>query len=59
MDRHLTALILRQRGDNRKLASEVAALSEDSKRALYRILNELALEVDRERSKRHRGQYRP
>ena len=39
IDRHLESMLLRERGDNRKLAEEVLEkLSKESKERLFRIL---------------------
>lgn len=41
IDRHLQAMLLRERGNNRKLAEEVLEkLSEESKERLFRILQD-------------------
>ena len=54
--RYLTAILLRQRGDNRKLATEIVEkLSEESQTRLYRVLDDLQMEVSRERTKRKRN----
>lgn len=44
-DRHLESMILRQRGQNRKLAAEIVEkLSEEGKERLFRIFQDLELE---------------
>lgn len=41
IDRHLQSMLLRERGNNRKLAEEVLEkLSEESKERLFRILQD-------------------
>lgn len=41
IDRHLQSMLLRERGDNRKLAEEVLEkLSAESKERLFRILQD-------------------
>jgi hypothetical protein len=41
IDRHLESLLLRQRGNNRKLAKEILeSLSPESKERLFRILQD-------------------
>lgn len=58
IDRHLQALLLRERGDNRQLAAEVLEkLSPESKDRLYRLLQAMKAETEAERGKRRRGQF--
>lgn len=44
IDQHLSALILKQRGDNRKLVDEILSLSPDSKNKMFYILRDLDCE---------------
>lgn len=44
IDQHLSALILKQRGNNRKLVDEVLTLSAESKDKLFYILRDLETE---------------
>lgn len=44
IDQHLSALILKQRGDNRKLVEEILSLSPDSKNKMFYILRDLDYE---------------
>lgn len=56
IDRHLTALLLRQRGQNGPLAREaLACLSPTARERLYRILQGLEQGVSSERNKRFQG----
>lgn len=47
IDQHLSALILKQRGNNRKLAEEIIKLSTESKDKLFYILRDLETENNR------------
>lgn len=44
IDQHLSALILKQRGNNRKLVDEVLTLSPESKDKLFYMLRDLETE---------------
>jgi len=56
--RHLESLLLRQRGDNRKLVAEVREnLSPEAQERLYRVLQDMEQATSSERSKRRRGQF--
>ena len=56
INQKLSALLLKQRGDNRLLLKEVLELSKDSKLRLIRILEDLEQQASSERRKRRRGQ---
>ncbi len=47
IDQHLSALILKQRGNNRKLVEEILKLSPESKDKLFYILRDLDTENNR------------
>jgi hypothetical protein len=54
-DRHLEAILLRQMGNNRKLAEEIKEkLSEESKERLFRVMQEMEDEVNRSLSRSRR-----
>ena len=56
IDRHLEALLLRQRGHNGPLVREVLAnLSSQARERLFRLIQELEQDANSERSKRRRG----
>jgi hypothetical protein len=58
VDGHLRAILLRQRGDNRKLAEEVICdLSDESKERLFRVLMDMKGDAENERRKRRSGQW--
>ena len=58
IDPHLRALLLRQRGDNRKLVEEVLVdLSPESKERLFRILMDMKGTAEAERRKRRQGRF--
>ena len=51
-------MLLRERGDNRVLASEVIdKLSISSKQRLLHVINDIKSETSNERRKRKRGQF--
>lgn len=47
IDQHLSALILKQRGDNRKLVDEIMKLSTESKNKIFYIMRDLDTENTR------------
>jgi hypothetical protein len=47
IDQHLTALILRQKGNNRKLVEEILQLSTESKNKIFHILRDFDVENHR------------
>ena len=50
IDQHLSALILKQKGNNRKLVEEIMNLSPESKDKLFYILRDLDTENNRLKS---------
>jgi len=59
IDQHLSALILKQRGDNRKLVDEVLSLSADSKNKIFHILLDLDNENKRLKNDARRAKFYP
>jgi len=59
IDQHLSALILKQRGDNRKLVDEVLSLSADSKNKIFHILLDLDNENKRLKNDARRASFYP
>ena len=52
IDRYLESMILKQRGQNRSLAEEILTkLSPENKERLYRIFQDIELELAREKKK--------
>jgi hypothetical protein len=58
IDGHLRAVLIQQRGDNRKLVEEVLTdLSPESKERLFRILMDLKGQAEHERRARKQGRW--
>lgn len=58
-DRHLEAVLLRQMGNNRKLADEIKEkLSEESKERLYRVIQDMEDSIHRSLSRSRRFGFR-
>lgn len=56
IDRHLQSMLLRERGDNRKLCEEILEkLSAESKERLFRILQDKENEVSHLKNRARRG----
>lgn len=47
IDQHLSALVLKQKGNNRELVKEILSLSTESKNKLFYILRDLETENNR------------
>ena len=49
-DRHIQSILLQQRGQNQKLVNDInTLLPEDSKERLFRVLQDMEMEIRRER----------